>query len=505
MALPKLNRALLDSHRLPANLEVARYAPGAERILQFGEGGFLRGFVDWMIDILNEHGLYSGSVLVVQPIRQGLVDKLNEQDGLYTLILRGVQNGEVVERRRLVQSIRGGFNPYTDYEQMLAAARNPQLRFVVSNTTEAGIACNPSDRPTDRPCTSFPGKITALLVERWKHFKGEVSKGLVMLPCELIERNGDTLRRCVLETAGTWSLDAACVKWIESACIFTNTLVDRIITGYPRDEASSLCEQLGYDDAMLDTGEIFHAWVIEGPKSLAQELPFDKAGLNVTWTNDYTPYRDRKVRILNGAHTMTVLAAILAGKDTVKQCMDDPIIASYLKRGLFEEIIPTLDLPIADLESFATAVLERFANPFVKHQLLSIALNSTSKFRARVLPSIREYVKRFGKIPNRLAFSLAALIAFYRGTEMRGSALIGHRDETEYQIQDDAPALEVFRKAWKRFASSSDVQSLVNEVLSSPLWGDDLTSIAGVGESTAAHLKAIQTRGALAAMQAADA
>lgn len=505
MQLPKINRDLVASgHSFPAELQVDRDAilsEFPERVLQFGEGNFLRGFADWMIDRLNRRGVFGGRVVVVQPISAGMVRELNEQDGLYTLLLRGVREGRVVEEKELIGCISRGVDPYTDFQAYLACARNPDLRFVISNTTEAGIACDPADRLDDRPPASFPAKLTVLLLERWRHFGGDPARGLVVIPCELIERNGDNLLRCVLETARRWELDEQFTRWVEDANVFTNTLVDRIVTGYPRDEVETITTTLGYRDDLLDTGELFHAWVIEGPQSVAEELPFRQAGLNVVWTDDVTPYRDRKVRILNGAHTMTVLAAYLAGKETVGECMEDPQISEYLRRGLHEEIIPTLDLPREDLESFAAAVLERFANPFVRHELLSIALNSTSKFKARVLPSIREFQRRTEALPPRLTFSLAALIAFYRGTEIRGGALVGHRGGEEYLIRDDAHALERFQQVWTEFQRTGDAERLTRTVLADgSLWGGDLNQLPGFTEAVAGHLRAILERGAAAAM-----
>lgn len=489
--LPKLNAATLG---IPTNTR-------PERILQFGEGAFLRGFVDWMVYHLNKQGLFDGSVVVVQPLASGLIDALNEQDGLFTHILRGVVEGKLVEETEVISSIRRGIDPYADFEAFLATARNPDLRFIVSNTTEAGIACHPDDRIDAKPPVSFPGKLTRLLLERFQTFGGSAESGLVILPCELIEFNGTNLRRCVLETAAKWQLDAACVSWIENHVVFCNTLVDRIVTGYPREEAAEICAKLGYEDTLLNTSEVFHAWVIEGPASLAEELPLDKAGLNVIFTRDYKPYRDRKVRILNGAHTSTVLAAFLAGHDLVKQCLDDPAFAAFLRDALNEEIIPTLDLPRSDLDAFAAAVLERFANPFVKHPLLSISLNSTSKFTARVLPSLLTYLERRGKLPARLVFSLAALIAFYRGTEITEGALVGSRPKDgAYPIKDSPEVLEFFRDVWTRPDTSAE--AVTKAVLGhTPLWnGKNLNDVPGLTNAVAADLGNILSKGAKAAL-----
>jgi tagaturonate reductase len=505
--LPLNNALLAAAPAFPPDLKVAPRRRLTEKVIQFGEGNFLRGFVDWMIHRLNTEGLFNGSVVIVQPLATGQIPQLNAQDGLYTVALRGLQNGTVVEETELVSSVSRGINPYTDYASFLKCAHEPALRYIVSNTTEAGIACDAAEKPTDQPPRSFPGKLTALMYERYRTFKGAADKGYVMLPCELIERNGDNLRRCVLQTARAWHLPLSFIEWIEKHNVFCNTLVDRIVTGYPKDEAAAFAQKLGYEDQLLNTGELFHAWVIEGPASLANELPFDRVGLNVVWTDNVTPYRDRKVRILNGAHTMTVLAAYLSGKDTVKECLDDPLFASYLRRGLSDEIIPTLDLPRADLESFAAAVCERFANPFVKHFLLSIALNSVSKFTARVLPSLKEYQLRRGTLPKRLTFSLAALLAFYRGTELREGALIGKRNGQDYLIKDSPAVLESFAAAWKKYdGSPTSTATLVANILSqSSLWHEELTAIPGLAEAVTLQLRSILTNGPATTLAALEA
>ncbi len=489
--LPKLNAATLG---IQPNTR-------PERILQFGEGAFLRGFVDWMVHQLNKQELFDGSVVVVQPLANGLVDALNAQDGLFTHILRGMVDGKLVEDTEVIGSIRRGINPFTDFEGYLATARNPDLRFIVSNTTEAGIACHPDDRIDAKPPISFPGKLTRLLLERFQAFGGSAESGLVILPCELIEFNGTNLRRCVLETAAKWELDAVVISWIETHVVFCNTLVDRIVTGYPREEAAEICARLGYEDTLLNTSEVFHAWVIEGPASLAEELPLERAGLNVIFTQDYKPYRDRKVRILNGAHTSTILAAFLAGHDLVKECLDDPAFATFLRDALNEEIIPTLDLPRSDLDAFAAAVLERFANPFVKHPLLSISLNSTSKFTARVLPSLLTYLDRRGKLPARLVFSLAALIAFYRGTEIADGALIGSRaKDGAYPIKDSPEVLEFFRDVWTRPDTSA--AAVTKAALGhTALWnGKKLNDVPGLANAVAADLEKILAIGVKASL-----
>ncbi len=381
-----------------------------ERIIQFGEGGFLRSFADMFVHIMNEKGLFDGKVVVVQPIEKGLVNVLNEQKGVYHQYLRGIENGEVINSVTEVHSISRGVNPYNDYQAYLDLAHNPDMRFIISNTTEAGIEYLGTEKLADTPPKSFPAKLTALLYERYKCGL----PGFVLFCCELIDHNADLLKEYVIRYAKLWELPDGFVEWIERENHFCNTLVDRICTGYPKDEAEALCAELGVQDKLLNTAEIFHLWVIEG--NFEDEFPLKKAGINVIWTDDVTPYKKRKVRILNGAHTSMVLAARLYGLTTVKECLDNPNVSAFLKKTLNDEIIPTLGNTDEDI-AFGNAVLERFANPFVKHLLLSIALNSVSKFRARVLPTILEYREKFGKLPKCLTMSLWALIAFYRTDE----------------------------------------------------------------------------------------
>ena len=381
-----------------------------ERIIQFGEGGFLRSFVDVFIHKMNEQGLYDGKAVVVQPIAKGLISVINEQKAVYHQFLRGIDEGRVVDECIEVHSISRGVDPYTDYEGYLKLALNPDMQIIISNTTEAGIEYLGTEALTDTPPKSFPAKLTALLYERYK----AGLPGFAILSCELIDNNGKELLDCVRKYAALWQLPEAFTIWLEKENDFCNTLVDRICTGYPKDEAEALTERLGCEDRLMNTAEIFHLWVIEGHHE--DIFPLQKAGINVIWTDDVKPYKKRKVRILNGGHTSMVLAARVYGLSTVKECLDDPLVSRFLNKAIFEEIIPTLGHEEEDIP-FGNAVLERFANPFVKHQLLSIALNSVSKFKARVLPTILEYREQRGELPDCLTFSLAALIAFYRTDE----------------------------------------------------------------------------------------
>ena len=371
-----------------------------EKVIQFGEGGFLRGFADWMLQIANEKAGFDGRVVVVQPIEKGMCDVLSAQNCEYTHLCRGVEG---VDRKR-INVISRCVKPYEDFDAYLELAQNPDFRFVISNTTEAGIVFDEQDKMTDRPAKTFPAKLTQLLKKRFD----AGLPGFVFLPCELIDKNGENLKKCILQYAELWALGEDFKVWIEKENIFCNTLVDRINTGYPKDE------ELGIDDPMLNTSEYFHLWVIEGYNGLFGELPLDQCGLNVILTDDLAKYRTRKVRILNGAHTSLVPYALLSGFDTVKSCMDDEKMLAHIKACVYDEIIPTLDLPREELTEYADNVLQRFRNPYIKHYLSSIALNSVSKFKVRVLPSITEYIKRYHKMPETLLFSFAKLIDFYR-------------------------------------------------------------------------------------------
>ena len=407
-----------------------------EKIIQFGEGGFLRGFADWMIQIANEKAGFDGKVVVVQPIEQGMCDMLTAQGCVYTHLCRGVEGVDV----KKIDVISRCVKPYDDFDSYMALAENPDFRFVISNTTEAGIVFENSDKITDRPAKTFPAKLTQLLKKRFELGMN----GFVFLPCELIDKNGENLKVCVLKYADLWNLGDEFKAWIENDNIFCNTLVDRINTGYPKDEKI----ELDFEDNLVNTSEYFHLWVIEGYNGLCDELPFDKCDLNVILTDNLEMYRTRKVRILNGAHTSLVPYALLSGFDTVKSCIDDEGMNEHIRKCVYDEIIPTLDLPKEELVEYADNVLTRFANPYIKHYLSSIALNSVSKFKVRVLPSILEYIKRFDKMPETLLFSFAKLIDFYR-TDM---------------TNDDADVTAFMKTA------------TVGEILANTnLWGEDLS------------------------------
>ncbi len=409
-----------------------------EKIIQFGEGGFLRGFADWMVKKVNDTTDFGGKVVVVQPIENGMCDMLSAQNCEYTHICRGVEGVEIQRNDVISRCVK----PYDDFDAYIKLAKNPDLRFIISNTTEAGIVYSDADKFGDKPVKTFPGKLTQLLKARFDLGL----PGFVFLPCELIDKNGENLKKCILQYADRWNLDDSFKAFIENDNIFCNTLVDRINTGYPKDEKIDL----DWDDKMVNTSEYFHLWVIEGYNELFNELPFDKCGLNVILTDNLEMYRTRKVRILNGAHTSLVPYALLSGFDTVKSCIDDEKMREHIRKCVFDEIIPTLDLPRDELLEYADNVLTRFANPYIKHYLSSIALNSVSKFKVRVLPSILEYIKRYNKMPETLLFSFAKLIEFYR-TDM---------------TNDDKDVT-----AFMKSASVKDI------LANTALWGEDLSQL----------------------------
>lgn len=469
-----------------------------ERVLQFGEGNFLRAFVDYFIDMMNEKAGFNSKVVLCQPIAPGLADMINEQEGLYTLFLRGFENGKKVNEKRVISCVSRCLNPYEDYAAVLACAENPDLRFIACNTTEAGITYDPACSFTDVPADSYPGKLTQFLYKRFEMFGKETGKGFVILSCELIDNNGKELEKCVLQYADQWKLGEKFMNWIKQENIFCSTLVDRIVTGYPRNEAAAICEELGYQDNIIDTGEVFGFWVIEGPESLKKELPFEKAGLPVLITDDHKPYKQRKVRILNGAHTSFVLGAYLAGQDIVRDCMEDEVICSFMNKTIYDEIIPTLTLPKEELMSFAASVTERFKNPFIDHALLAISLNSTSKWKARVMPSLKGYLANTGKLPECITASFAFYIAFYRGKQLTDDGLIAARPAgNEYTVKDDRPILQFYYDH-----RADDAKTLVHAVCSNEdFWGEDLTSIAGFQDAVAGYVSAIEEKGAYEVMK----
>lgn len=473
--------------------------PREIKVVQFGEGNFLRGFVDYMIDVANEKGVFNGDVAIVKPIPFGSLERFAAQDNLYTISLRGRVDGEPYVENRVVTCVQKALDTYGDYDAYMALARLDSLQFVVSNTTEAGIVYDESDQFALTPPNTYPGKLTKFLYERFTAFNGAADKGLILLPVELIEDNGGHLKECVLKYIDQWKLGDAFKAWICEHNIFCSTLVDRIITGYPRAEAAQICEKLGYEDELLDTGEPFALWVIESQQDISGRFPLDKAGMHIVFTKDQKPYRERKVRILNGAHTSSVLAGYLMGKNIVRECMHDPLIRKMMDKIVFEEIVPTVKLPQPEAVDFAKAVYERFDNPFVDHSLLAISLNSVSKWRARILPTFRDNYAKNQKPPKYLTFSFAALIAFYTSDRLENGVLLGNRGGETYEIKDDRKVLAFFAENSKSMTAGELVKAFASNT---DFWGEDLTNYDSFVSMAAADLEDIRANGMTAAVEA---
>ena len=460
-----------------------------EKIIQFGEGNFLRAFIEWIIWKTNQKTDFDASVVIVQPIEKGMVDMLNEQDCLYHLNLQGLDKGQSVDSVDMIDVVSRGLNPYREFEEYLKLAEQPQMRFVISNTTEAGIAFDPNCKLDDKPALSYPGKLTQLLYHRYEYFKGDMTKGFIIFPCELIFENGKHLKECIRQYIDLWNLGEGFSNWFENACGVYSTLVDRIVPGYPRDTAAQLCERVGYQDNMLDKAEIFHLWVIEAPKEIAAEFPADKAGLNVLFVPSEAPYHERKVTLLNGPHTVLSPVGYLSGLNTVKECCEDPLIGKFVHKVMYEELLPTLNLPENELLQFAGDVMERFRNPFVKHFVTSIMLNSFPKFRTRDLPGIKTYLERKGELPAGLVLGLAAICTYYKG---------GKRGEDEIVPNDDPKIVQLLKDLW----ATEDVKQVAEGVLGAEfIWDEDLNAIPGLTRLLTKALALIQMEGMRAAVQ----
>ena len=460
-----------------------------EKVIQFGEGNFLRAFIEWIIWKTNQKTDFNASVVVVQPIDRGMVDMLNEQDGLYHLNLQGLDGGQPVDSVDMIDVISRGINPYRDFEDYLKLAEQPEMRFVISNTTEAGIAFDPQCKFSDKPASSYPGKLTQLLYHRYEYFKGDPAKGFIIFPCELIFLNGKHLKECIRKYIQLWELGEDFSNWFETACGVYCTLVDRIVPGYPRDTAAQLCERVGYEDHLLDKAEIFHLWVIEAPKEVAAEFPADKAGLHVLFVPSEAPYHERKVTLLNGPHTVLSPVGYLSGLNTVKECCEDPVIGKFVHKAMYEELMETLNLPKEELKAFADDVMDRFRNPFVKHFVTSIMLNSFPKYKTRDLPGLKTYLERKGELPKALVLGLAGIITYYKG---------GKRGEDDIVPNDDPKITEALTQLW----STGDVAAIAKGVLADEfIWGEDLNAVPGLTEMLTADLALIQEKGMRAAVE----
>lgn len=462
-----------------------------EKVIQFGEGNFLRCFFDWQLDIINKNTDLNAGVAVVRPIDFDAVPLLDTQDGLYTAIIRGIdERGEVVKDYTVISSINREIPIYKNFQEYLQLAHNPEMRFIVSNTTEAGIAFSAEDRYEDTPQSTFPGKLTRLMHERFVVFNGDMTKGFILMPCELIDYNGEELRKMVLKYAELWNLGEDFKNWLINGNIWCSTLVDRIVTGYPRGEKEELTKELGYEDGFITTGEYFYLFVIQGPKDiLTRELKSEGLNLNILIVDDLKPYKMRKVGILNGAHTAMVPVSYLYGIDTVREAMENDDIRNFIELAIDEEIIPALDMDEKELKEFKEAVINRFKNPYVKHMLMDISLNSMAKYKSRILPQVLETYKRTGKLPKRLLFSLAALIRFYKGVRENGDTI---------QLRDDRHHLDMYEDLWQE----NNYENIVKYVLGlKSHWDIDLNSVDGMAELVTKYLENIDKNGVERALE----
>ncbi|MUT65287.1 tagaturonate reductase [Paenibacillus sp. NEAU-GSW1] len=473
-------------------------------VLQIGEGNFLRGFIDWMLQQARNQGRFDGSVAVTQPRPSGKpkIDKLAGQDGLYTLVIRGLENGERVERKEVVSVFKQALDPYTEWEKLIALAESPELQFVVSNTTEAGLAYREEALVEGQPVQSYPGKLTYLLYRRYQAFSGDPRRGLICLPCELLERNGDELKACILRYSDDWGLPAAFKDWIAGSNRFLNSLVDRIVTGYPdAEQAAQWFAEWGYEDEMLSTAEPYHFWAIEGEPELDERLPLRQSGLNVHWVNDLKPFQLRKVRILNGAHTLMTPLALVHGLEQVREVMEHPAFGPYIRETVEQEIIPLLPLPEQELNEYAGTVYERFLNPFIRHRLSDIAMNSVSKFKVRLLPSLLHYIDNGKPLPSRLIRGFAGLLRYYKVAPDGNGGYAGvNLSGTSYTVRDDAAALAALSKAWSEAERDSGGAETIYEAAAvrllglSGVWGRDLSVEAGLVKAVAAFLTEMERK-----------
>ncbi len=471
----------------------------SERIIQFGEGNFLRAFVDWIVYNMDQKTDFNGSVVVVQPIERGMVDWLNGQDCLYHVNLQGRQDGKAVNELTRIDVISRALNPYTQNQAFMALAEQPEIRFVISNTTEAGIAFDPACKFSDAPASSYPGKLTQLLFHRFKTFNGAADKGLIIMPCELIFLNGHHLKDCIYKYIELWKDDFGAdyeqfKDWFTNYCYVCATLVDRIVPGFPRKDIAQIQQTVSYADNLVVQAEIFHLWVIEKPENMSiedlrKEFPAEKAGLHVLIAESEKPYHERKVTLLNGPHTVLSPVAFLSGVNIVRDACNHPVIGKYIHKVQFDELMQTLNLPMDELKQFASDVLERFNNPFVDHQVTSIMLNSFPKFQTRDLPGLKTYLERKGELPKGLVLGLAAIITYYKGGK--------REDGVEIVPNDDPKIMELLKNLW----ATNDSRKVAEGVLAAKdlIWTEhgDLNQIPGLTDMVTDFLNQIQSKGML--------
>ncbi|WP_421420191.1 tagaturonate reductase (plasmid) [Pseudoalteromonas lipolytica] len=455
-------------------------------IMQFGEGNFLRAFVDWQIDKLNEQTGLNAGVAIIRPIDYDTLPLLNTQDGLYTSIIRGInEQGESVSNERIISCVNEEIPIYKEFDKYLQLAESEDLKLIFSNTTEAGIEYISEDSLTDKPAKAFPAKLTQWLFHRFNHFNGASDRGMIIIPCELIDYNGEKLKEIVLKYCQLWDLPSEFVSWLNEHNYFCSSLVDRIVTGFPRDEHQHLQEQFGYYDNFMVTAEYFHLFVIQGPQHLADVLCLEGSDVNIKIVDDIAPYKQRKVAILNGAHTAMVPLAYMANIDSVGEALASPLIEKYASKLIFEEIIPTLSLPKDELQVFANDVLNRFRNPYICHLLMSISLNSMTKFKTRLLPQLEQYIVDNKTVPALIATAIAGQILFYRG----------ERNGQPIELSDSPEWITLFKSIWQQHQDGAiTLKELVSSVLGAEWhWEKDLNELTGLTDLVTEQLNSMLT------------
>lgn len=469
--LPRLNRTLVEM-----------YSSYPAKVLQVGEGNFIRAFVDWMFHKCNEQNLFQGRVIVSQPISRGgkKLSCLNEQDGLYSVVVRGLVDDEPYVATEIVGSIARAIDVYEEWEDFLRQADDPAIEFICSNTTEAGIVYVKQEYDASHPQQTFPARLTLYMHRRYRQLGEEY--GLTIIPCELLERAGDVLKEIVVRHAQDWSLDKAFIHWIEERNMFVNGLVDRIVTGYPADEAEAISQSLGYQDLMMTVAEPYYQWVLEDQNGLSDKLPFQEAGLNVLWVDDLSPYVKRKVRILNGAHTFLVPMAYLQGYDIVRHAMQDEQLVTKVRAYLDEIVSSVLPFSREETAAYIDTTISRFRNPFIDHKLLDIALNSISKSVTRLRSTLVDYMSQTNELPGHLMESYAYLFRFYRPIRREGQwmgwrCVAGERQW--FELRDNTRIIEGFAAEWEQYNQDQDMRALVKRILvSDRIWEKPFTELA---------------------------
>ncbi len=444
-----------------------------ERILQFGGGNFLRGFTDWIIDKYNRQSNHDKLGVLVAKVRKGgSYQPWKDQDGLYHFITRGYSNGKVIDKKTLITCISRIVEVHNEWKDFLLSARQADLNIIISNTTETGLRFDELDSQKEIP-SSFPGQLCHWLYERFKFYKGSKEAKCIIIPSELLDHNGQVLKDSILRYSELYQFGDSFNAWVEKHCHFCNTLVDRIVPGISKDRYEEYHTRLGYDDHLMTEGEPYHLWAIETGIDLGRSLPLNRIGLNVIYTKDLHPFKERKIKILNGAHTSMVPIGLLTGVEMVKDVMNDEVFSSFMQKLIYDEILTALDVDFESCEKFAAEVLDRFRNPFLDHYLKTISLYTISKFNARIKPSIKAYVDKKSKLPYRLCLAFAAILVLYRGGT----------EEYDFEPNDEPSKVDRIKGYWEQNGGGALSKTILTSLLADlELWKEDLNQVEGFSE-----------------------